>query len=399
MFAGKRTTSKPINPQAAHRATPGTSSPTAPASSANPVRVTRAAGYGSRGGTMRIKSARMELKWAAAVNANITASPTRVATCQSSSGCQLIAPTPRATRMAASMTNNGIMIVAIVMLDPRPDLGHRLAEPAADPHGTPVLIRHAAPAVEGGGALDRLEQGAQPLLGASDHDQHASVPAARTPEPVVIVAADRRRKALAPAQQVDGAGDEDQHPRRPQPGEALSFEQLLDADTSGREQPGVSGCQVAGTTGAGERQDEKHAEIDPSKQPVLLAIRVEQEPGEAAQPQRQRERMHHPDLTGEEVERSDVDHFLGRGVVDEFKGRPAVSHLPEDVRGEEGESDPAAEPGPRRRQPAPLRRSEEPDQKTGAQPEDADLVGEAEAQDQTQQKPEPGIGAIDQEDQ
>src|SRR2546422_7793330 len=32
-----------------------------------------------------------------------------------------------------------------------------------------------------------------------------------------------------------------------------------------------------------------------------------------------------------------------------------------------------------RRQPAPLRRSEEPDQKTGAQPEDADLVGEAEA--------------------
>src|SRR2546426_4064911 len=64
-----------VGGEAAHRATPGTSSPTAPASSANPVRVTRAAEYGSRGGTMRIKSARMELKWAAAVNANITASP------------------------------------------------------------------------------------------------------------------------------------------------------------------------------------------------------------------------------------------------------------------------------------------------------------------------------------
>src|SRR2546428_8377447 len=40
---------------------------------------------------------------------NITASPTRVAICQSASGCQPIAPTPRATRMAASMTKNGIM--------------------------------------------------------------------------------------------------------------------------------------------------------------------------------------------------------------------------------------------------------------------------------------------------
>src|SRR2546425_1926545 len=214
MLAGKRTTSNPINPYAAHRDRPGTSNPTAPASSAIPMRVTSAAGFGSCGGTMRIKSARMRLKWAAAVKPNIAASPTRVAICQSASGCHPIAPTPRATRMAASMTKNGIMgnapasrSASVVMLDPRPDVGHRLAEPAADPHGTAVLIRHAAPAVDGGGALTRLEQGAEPLLGAAHHDQHAAVPAARTPEPVVVVAADRRREAPAPAQQVDRAGD------------------------------------------------------------------------------------------------------------------------------------------------------------------------------------------------
>src|SRR6267143_5875360 len=69
-----------------------------------------------------------------------------------------IAPAPRASRMAASMTKNGIMITSIVMFDVRPDVRHRGAEPAADPHGSPVLVRHAAPAVDRGDALDRLEE-------------------------------------------------------------------------------------------------------------------------------------------------------------------------------------------------------------------------------------------------
>src|SRR3989442_985845 len=282
MLAGKRTTSNPINPYAAHRDRPGTSNPTAPASSAIPMRVTSAAGFGSCGGTMRIKSARMRLKWAAAVKPNIAASPTRVAICQSASGCHPIAPTPRATRMAASMTKNGIMgnapasrSASVVMLDPRPDVGHRLAEPAADPHGTAVLIRHAAPAVDGGGALHRLEQGAEPLLGAAHHDQHAAAPAARTPEPVVVVAADRRRE---PPRR--GAGR----------GEPPSAEQLGGADPARRKQPGVGGRQVARPAGAGERQNEEHAEVGPTEQPVLFALRVKEEPGEAAQPEWQSER-------------------------------------------------------------------------------------------------------------
>src|SRR2546426_11607756 len=95
----------------------------------------------------------------------------------------------------------------IIVLDLGPGFGDRRAEPAADPDGAPVLVGHAAPAVDGRGALDSFEPDTQPVLLAADHDQHATVPAARTPEPVVVVGADRLWEALPPTQQVDSTGD------------------------------------------------------------------------------------------------------------------------------------------------------------------------------------------------
>src|SRR5262245_24320453 len=95
---------------------------------------------------------------------------------------------------------------SVEVLDPRPQLRHRLAQAAGDPDGPLVLVRHAEPAGGGGGLLHPLEQPAPPLVVAADDDGHATVPAAGPPEPVVVVTADRRGQALPAAQEVDGAG-------------------------------------------------------------------------------------------------------------------------------------------------------------------------------------------------
>jgi hypothetical protein len=68
---------------AAIRRVGGTSSPTAPRISQTPVKVTIKPGFGTDGGTIAIMSARMLLKWAAAVKQSITARPSRVHAAQS----------------------------------------------------------------------------------------------------------------------------------------------------------------------------------------------------------------------------------------------------------------------------------------------------------------------------
>jgi glycine/D-amino acid oxidase-like deaminating enzyme len=55
----------------------------APRISQIPVNVTMNSGFGTNGGTMATMSARMLLKWAAAVKQNITARPIRVDAAQS----------------------------------------------------------------------------------------------------------------------------------------------------------------------------------------------------------------------------------------------------------------------------------------------------------------------------
>ena len=75
-----------IRAAAAIRRVRGTSSPTAPRISQTPVNVTINPGFGTDGGTIAIMSARMLLKWAAAVKQSITARPSRVHAAQSRKG-------------------------------------------------------------------------------------------------------------------------------------------------------------------------------------------------------------------------------------------------------------------------------------------------------------------------
>ena len=73
-FAGNTASRKRIRQRPAMRCTRGTSRPTAPRTSQTPVKAITASGYGTEAGTIRARSCRMLVKWALAVNRNITAS-------------------------------------------------------------------------------------------------------------------------------------------------------------------------------------------------------------------------------------------------------------------------------------------------------------------------------------
>src|SRR4029453_4628608 len=110
IFAGSTAIRKRINAKAATRRVRGTSRPIAPRISQTPVNETMSSGLGTIGGTIRTMSARMLLKWAAAVKQKITARPSRVAVAQSRNDAAPSWPTSRASKVTTTRTINGAMI-------------------------------------------------------------------------------------------------------------------------------------------------------------------------------------------------------------------------------------------------------------------------------------------------
>ena len=104
MFAGSMAASRTIRPAAADRVVDGINNPTAPASSARPVRSTNTSGRGRAGGTIAIRSFFIGAKCDVAVNRNIVASATRALTIHESSGGTSAKPRSRQSKQEPNST-------------------------------------------------------------------------------------------------------------------------------------------------------------------------------------------------------------------------------------------------------------------------------------------------------
>src|SRR5262249_61926758 len=95
---------------------------------------------------------------------------------------------------------------SLVTPELRPALAQRRRlQTAADEDELTVLVRHAVAAVDDAGLFDRREALFLPLARAAHDDQDVAGSARRSPEPVVVVAADRRHAAI-PSELLDRAG-------------------------------------------------------------------------------------------------------------------------------------------------------------------------------------------------
>src|SRR5271165_301872 len=92
------------------------------------------------------------------------------------------------------------------MPEPRPRLLRRLERVAAEPERLAGFVRHGQRIVEPADRLDRAEHLEEPLPRPAEDQNDAAVGAARTPQIVVLVRADRGWEAPARAEIIDGRG-------------------------------------------------------------------------------------------------------------------------------------------------------------------------------------------------
>src|ERR1700722_7273272 len=81
-------------------------------------------------------------------------------------------------------------------LQPAPQLFQGHAKVAADENRPIILVRHDIGAAKAADELDRTAQRAPAFAASAGMDNQRAIVAARTPEPVLIVPAQRRRQAV-----------------------------------------------------------------------------------------------------------------------------------------------------------------------------------------------------------
>ncbi len=115
----------------------------------------------------------------------------------------------------------------------------------------------------------------------------------------------------------------------------------------------------------------------------------DEQPDEAAHPERKRGWVHDEDLLRDELQRAENDVFVAaRDVAQELKRGPIVADLPKEVRKREGERYEAAEPDSALREVAAFGGQEEGDDDAGAEEDEGVFVLEAKAGDDAEEEPE-----------
>src|SRR5271157_1680183 len=92
------------------------------------------------------------------------------------------------------------------MPQPRPGLLRRLERVAAKPERLARFLRHRQRMVEPADRLNRAERLEEPFARPAEDQDDAAVGAARTPEEIVLVSADRGGQAPGRAEEIDRGG-------------------------------------------------------------------------------------------------------------------------------------------------------------------------------------------------